>query len=75
MKHGNKSKKSKVTKYQASPSSGSNVGGKEIDKMGMGGYYEKKNMGGFGVQVTASGKGIGSGMTPNFSGSCGSKRR
>jgi len=54
-------------------------------KMGMGGSYEKMDMGGsykkmghggsFGIAVTASGKGAGSGMPPNFSGSCGSKRR
>ena len=71
MKHGNKKKMT--------------YGGKMMKKLGMGGSYEKMDMGGsykkmghggsFGIEVTASGKGAGSGMTPNFSGSCGSKRR
>ncbi len=67
MKHGKKNKK-KMT-----------YGGKMMEKKGQGGSYEKMDMGGsygkFGIEVTASGKGAGSGMTPNFSGSCGSKRR
>lgn len=65
MKHGNKKKMT--------------YGGEMMKKMGQGGSYEKMDMGGsygkFGIEVTASGKGAGSGMTPNFSGSCGSKRR
>ena len=64
MKHGNKKKMT--------------YGGK-MKKMGQGGSYKKMDMGGsygkFGIEVTASGKGAGSGMRPNFSGSCGSKRR
>ena len=72
MKYGNKKKMT----YGGKMMKKMGHGGKMMKKMGMGGSYEKMGHGGsFGIAVTPSGKGAGSGMPPNFSGSCGSKRR